>query len=57
MNDLRDLIIALDSYSIEKTGFAVTEAHKGVSNFWSLTVEAYKKKNIVLQTLCVFLLW
>ena len=44
MNDLRDLIIALDGYSIEKTGFAVMEAHKGKSNFWSLTVKAYKKE-------------
>ena len=28
MNDLKDLVIALDGYSVDKTGFEVTEAYR-----------------------------
>lgn len=45
MNDLKDLVIALDGYSFDKTGFEITEAHKGSGDFWSLSVKAYKKVN------------
>lgn len=45
MNDLRDLVIAVDGYSVDKTGFEITEAHKGNGDFWSLSVKAYKKED------------
>ena len=44
MNDLKDLVIALDGYSVDKTGFEITEAHKGKEGFWNLSVQAYKKE-------------
>ena len=44
MNDLKDLVIALDGYSVDKTGFDITEAHKGSGDFWRLAVKAYKKE-------------
>lgn len=44
MNDLRDLVITVDGYSVDKTGFEITEAHKGSGDFWSLSVTAYKKE-------------
>lgn len=44
MNDLRDLVITVDGYSVDKTGFEITEAHKGSGDFWSLSVKAYKKE-------------
>ena len=47
MNDLKDLVIALDGYSADKTGFEITSAYKesGESgDFWSLSVKAYKKE-------------
>ena len=47
MNDLKDLVIALDGYSVDKTGFEITSAYKesGESgDFWSLSVKAYKKE-------------
>ena len=28
MNDLKDLVIALDGYSVDKTGFEITSAYK-----------------------------
>ena len=44
MNDLRDLVIAVDGYSVDKTGFEIIEAHKGKGDYWSLSVKAYKKE-------------
>ena len=44
MNDLRDLVITVDGYSVDKTGFDITEAHKGSGDFWRLAVKAYKKE-------------
>ena len=47
MNDLKDLVITVDGYSIDKTGFEITSAYKesGESgDFWSLSVKAYKKE-------------
>ena len=43
MNELRDLVIAVDGYSVDRTGFEITEAHKG-NGFWSLTAKAYRKE-------------
>lgn len=45
MNDLKDLVITVDGYSIDKTGFEITEAHKGKEGFWNLSVKAYKKED------------
>ena len=44
MNDLKDLVIAMDGYSCDKTGFEITEAYKGEEGFWNLSVKAYKKE-------------
>lgn len=44
MNDLKDLVITVDGYSVDKTGFEITEAHKGYDDFWGLVVKAYKKE-------------
>ena len=44
MNDLRDLVIAVDGYSVDKTGFEIIEAYKGSSDSWRLVVKAYKKE-------------
>ena len=44
MNDLKDLVITVDGYSVDKTGFEITEAHKGSGDFWRLAVKAYKKE-------------
>ena len=44
MNDLKDLVITLEGYSVNETGFEITDAHKGKGNFWSLFVKAYKKE-------------
>lgn len=44
MNDLKDLIIAVDGYSFDKTGFEVTEFYKGSGNFWRFFIKAYKKE-------------
>ena len=43
MNDLRDLVIAVDGFSVDKTGFEITEAYKGEEGFWNLSVQSYKK--------------
>lgn len=45
MNDLKDLVITVDGYSVDKTGFEITEAHKGNGDYWSLSVKAYKKED------------
>ena len=45
MNDLRDLVIAVDGYSFDKTGFEITEAYKGKEGFWNLSVQSYKKED------------
>ena len=42
MNDLKDLVMALDGFSIEKTGFKVTQAIR-TGPLWRLVVSAYKK--------------
>ena len=44
MNDVRDLVIAMDGFSVDKTGFEITEAYKGEEGFWNLSVKAYKKE-------------
>ena len=44
MNDLKDLLITVDGYSVDKTGFEITEAYKGSSDSWRLVVKAYKKE-------------
>ena len=44
MNDLRDLVITVDGYSVDKTGFEITEAYKGSDDYWRLVVKAYKKE-------------
>ena len=44
MNDLKDLVIAMDGFSVDKTGFEITEAYKGEEGFWNLSVKAYKKE-------------
>ena len=44
MNDLKDLVIALDGYSVDKTGFEIIEVYKGKEGFWNLSVKAYKKE-------------
>lgn len=45
MNDLKDLVSAVDGYSFDKTGFEITEAHKGKGDYWSLSVQSYKKED------------
>ena len=44
MNDLKDLAIAVDGYSFDKTGFEIIEVYKGKEGFWNLSVKAYKKE-------------
>lgn len=44
MNDLKDLVITVDGYSVDKTGFEITEAYKGEEGFWNIAVQAYKKE-------------
>lgn len=44
MNDLKDLVIKVDGYSVDKTGFNVISAWKSKENLWKLTVEAYSKE-------------
>ena len=44
MNDLKDLVIALDGYSVDKTGFEITEAHRVKEDSWRLAIKAYKKE-------------
>lgn len=44
MNDLRDLVITVDGYSVDKTGFNIISAWKTKENLWNLTIEAYKKE-------------
>ena len=44
MNDLKDLVITVDGYSVDKTGFEIIEAYKGSSDSWRLVVKAYKKE-------------
>lgn len=44
MNDLKDLVITVDGYSFDKTGFEITEAHKGNGDTWSLAIKSYKRK-------------
>ena len=44
MNDLKDLVITVDGYSVDKTGFEITEAHKENVDLWRLVVKAYKKE-------------
>lgn len=44
MNDLKDLVIAVDGYSFDKTGFEIKEVYKGKEGFWNLSVKAYKKE-------------
>ena len=45
MNDLRDLVIAVDGYSVDKTGFEITEAYKVKEDSWRLAIKAYKKED------------
>ena len=44
MNDLKDLVIAVDGYSFDKTGFEITEAYREKEYFWRLAIKAYKKE-------------
>ena len=44
MHDLNDLVITVDAYSVDKTGFEIIEAYKGSSDSWRLVVKAYKKE-------------
>ena len=44
MNDLKDLVITVDGYSVDKTGFEIIEAYQGSSDSWRLVVKAYKKE-------------
>ena len=44
MNDLKDLVVTVDGYSVDKTGFEIIEAYKGSSDSWRLVVKAYKKE-------------
>ena len=44
MNDLKDLVIAVDGYSVDKTGFEITEAYKEKGDFLRLAIKAYKKE-------------
>ena len=44
MNDLKDLVITVDGYSADQTGFEIIEAYKGSSDSWRLVVKAYKKE-------------
>ena len=44
MNDLKDLVIAVDGYSVDKTGFEITEAHRVKEDSWRLAIKAYKKE-------------
>lgn len=45
MNDLKDLVIALDGYSVDKTGFEITEAYRVKEDSWRLAIKAYKKED------------
>lgn len=45
MNDLKDLVIALDGYSFDKIGCEITEAYKGKEGFWNLSVKVYKRED------------
>lgn len=45
MNDLKDLVIKVDGYSVDKTGFNIISAWKSKENLWYLTIEAYKKED------------
>lgn len=44
MNDLKDLLITVDGYSVDKTGFEITEAYKENGDYWNFAVKAYKKE-------------
>lgn len=44
MNDLKDLAIKVDGYSLDKTGFSIKSARLEKENLWKLTVEAYSKE-------------
>ena len=44
MNDLKDLVITVDGYSVDKTGFEIIEAYKGSGDSWRLVVKAYEKE-------------
>ena len=44
MNDLKDLVIAMDGYSFDKTGFEITEAYRVKEDSWRLAIKAYKKE-------------
>ena len=44
MNDLKDLVIAVDGYSVDKTGFEITEAYRVKEDSWRLAIKAYKKE-------------
>ena len=44
MNDLKDLVITVDGYSVDKTGFEIIEAYKGRSDSWRVVVKADKKE-------------
>lgn len=44
MNDLKDLVIALDGYAVDKTGFEITETYREEGDFWRLAIKAYKKE-------------
>ena len=44
MNDLKDLVIAVDGYSVDKTGFEITEAYKEKGDLCRLAIKAYKKE-------------
>lgn len=44
MNDLKDLVITVDGYSVDKTGFEITEAYKEKGDSLRLAIKAYKKE-------------
>lgn len=45
MNDLKDLVITVDGYSVDKTGFEITEAYRVKEDSWRLAIKAYKKED------------
>ena len=49
MNDLKDLITALDGFYLEKTGFNVTQVIR-TGTLWSLAVSPYSKSGDTYTT-------
>ena len=44
MNDLKDLVDALEGSSFDRTGYAISSAVLDKAGFWNLTVSAYWKE-------------